>query len=170
MELVFAFVLSLAVVYDLRERKIPNALTVGGLIAALCLRLVMEPASVGTGILGAGLALVVALPLFAFGAFGAGDGKFLVAVGAFLGLEGLPAAMLATGLFGGILTIFSLWRRGVLLPALRQVKDLTLYWVTLGRAGGRRTLETAGGESAVPYGVAIAAGAAVIWATGITLP
>ena len=170
MELVFAFVLSVAVVYDLRERKIPNALTLGGLCAALCLRLVMDPASVWAGILGAGLGLLVALPLFAIGAFGAGDGKLLVAVGAFLGLDGLPAAILATALFGGLLSLVSLWRRGVLLPALIQIRDLAFYWVTLGRAGKRRTLENSSGDSAIPYGVAIAAGAALIWVTGITLP
>ncbi len=170
MELVFAFVVSLAVVYDLRDRRIPNALTVGGLVAALCLRLAMEPASVWTGVLGAGLGLAVAVPLFAIGAFGAGDGKFLVAIGAFLGLDGLPTAILATGLFGGILAIFSLGRRGRLFPALRQMKDLALFWVTMGRAGARRTLDQAGGESAIPYGVAIAAGATLVWVTGISLP
>ena len=170
MELVFAFVLSLSVVYDLRERRIPNALTVGGLCAALCLRLAMEPASVWAGVLGAGLGLLVALPLFALGAFGAGDGKLLVAVGAFLGLDGLPAAILATGLFGGLLSLISLWRRGVLLPALARVRDRALFWVTLGRVGKRRTLSGSSGDSAVPYGVAIAAGAALIWATGITIP
>jgi Flp pilus assembly protein protease CpaA len=135
MELVFAFVLSFAVIYDVRERKIPNALTVGGLCAALCLRL-----------------------------------KLLMAVGAFLGLDGLPAAILATGLFGGLLSLLSLWRRGRLLAAVRQVKDLAAYLFTLGRAGQRRTLEDPSGESAIPYGVAIAAGSALIWVTGITLP
>jgi len=170
MELVFAFVLALAVVYDLRDRRIPNALTVGGLIAALCLRLAIEPMSVWSGLLGAGLGLAIALPLFALGAFGAGDGKLLVAVGAFLGLDGFPAAILAIGISGGLLSIVSLWRRGVLLPALLQMKDLTLFWITLGRAGARRTLEAAPPGSAIPYGVAIAAGAAFVWATGITLP
>jgi len=170
MELVFAFVLSLAVVFDLRDRRIPNALTVGGLCAALALRLALEPSSIWAGVLGAGLALMVALPLFSIGAFGAGDGKLLVAVGAFLGWEGLPAAILATGLFGGLLVVVSLGRRGTLVPTLRQVWDLTAFWITLGRFGKRRTLGTSGEDSAVPYGVAIAAGAALIWITGITLP
>lgn len=170
MELVFAFVLSLAVIYDVRERKIPNALTVGGLCAALCLRFAMDPTSIWAGVLGAGLGLLVALPLFALGAFGAGDGKLLMAVGAFLGLDGLPAAILATGVFGGLLSLFSLWRRGHLLAAVRQVRGLVVYLFTLGRAGQRRTLEGPSGESAIPYGVAIAAGSALIWVTGITLP
>ncbi len=170
MELVFAFVLSLSVVFDLRERKIPNALTLGGLLAALALRFAMEPASVWAGLLGAGLGLLVALPLFAVGAFGAGDGKLLVAVGAFLGWQGLPAAVLATAVFGGVLSLFSLARRGVLAPALRRMWELALFWITLGRFGKRRTLDSASGDSAVPYGVAIAAGAALIWITGITIP
>jgi prepilin peptidase CpaA len=170
MELVFAFVLSLSVVFDLRDRKIPNALTMGGLLAALALRFAMEPASVWAGLLGAGLGLLVALPLFAIGAFGAGDGKLLVAVGAFLGWDGLPAAILATAVFGGVLSVFALARRGVLMPALRRVWDLGLFWITLGRFGRKRTLDNASSDSAVPYGVAIAAGAALIWITGITVP
>lgn len=170
MDLVFAFVLSLAMAYDLRERKIPNALTLGGLLAALCLRMAMDPTTVLSGLLGAGLGLLIALPLFALGAFGAGDGKLLMAVGAFLGLDGLPAAVLATGVLGGLLSFVSLWRRGVLFPALLRARDLALHLVTLGRVGKRGTLETSSTESAVPYGVAIAAGAALVWVTGITLP
>ena len=77
MGIAFAFVLSLSVAYDIREGTIPNALTVGGLCAALGLRVALEPASVGVGIIGAGLGLLIALPLFAFGIFGAGDGKLL---------------------------------------------------------------------------------------------
>jgi prepilin signal peptidase PulO-like enzyme (type II secretory pathway) len=93
-----------------------------------------------------------------------------VAVGAFLGWQGLPAAVLATAVFGGVLSIFSLARRGVLMPALRRVWELALFWITVGRFGKRRTLDSASGDSAVPYGVAIAAGAALIWITGITIP
>jgi prepilin peptidase CpaA len=170
MGIAFAFVLSLSAGYDVRDRTIPNALTVGGLCAALCLRVFLEPASLGVGILGAGLGLLVALPLFALGVFGAGDGKLLVAVGAFLGSDGLPAAILATGVFGGLLSVISAYRRRVLLPALLQARALALFWVTFGRAGDRRTLASSPADSTVPYGVAIVAGAALIWVTGITLP
>lgn len=169
MDLVFAFVLTLAVVYDLRERRIPNALTLGGLFAALVMRLVMDPATAVSGLQGAGLGLVVALPLFALGAFGAGDGKLVIAMGAFLGLEGLPLALLVMGAAGGFLSLAYAVRRGIVLPALYQARDLTLYWVTLGRAGERRTL-TSSSTATVPYGVAIALGATFVWVTGVTLP
>jgi prepilin peptidase CpaA len=169
MDLLFAVVLTLAVVYDLRERRIPNALTVGGLFAALVLRLVIDPVSAVGGLQGAGLGLVVALPLFALGAFGAGDGKLVIAMGAFLGWEGLPAALLVTGVVGGFLSLVYAVRRGVLIPVLYQARDLALYCFTLGRAGERRTLSGPSGTT-VPYGVAIAVGAAVVWMTGAPLP
>jgi prepilin peptidase CpaA len=169
MDLVFTFVLTLAVVYDLRERRIPNALTLGGLCAAIVMRLVLDPGTAIAGIQGAGLGLVLSLPLFAIGAFGAGDGKLVIAVGAFLGLEGLPTALLVTGLVGGALSLAYAIRKGVLLVTMLQARDLALYCLTLGRAGTRQTLSAASGE-AVPYGVAIAAGAAFVWMTGVTLP
>jgi len=169
MDLLFVLVLTLSVVYDLRERRIPNALTVGGLCAALVLRLVIDPATAVDGLQGAGLGLAVALPLFALGAFGAGDGKLVVATGAFLGWEGLPMALLITGAVGGLLSLAYAVRRGVIIPVLYQTRDVALYCATLGRAGERRTLS---GSSAttVPYGVAIAIGAAATRMTGVPLP
>ncbi len=157
MDTVLALVLSLAVVYDLRERRIPNALAVGGLIAALVLRLVTDPALATQGLQGAGLGMAVAIPLFAIGALGAGDGKLLIAVGAFLGIEGLPIALLATAITGGIMSGIVSWRSGVIIPALLHTKNLLLWCVTLGRGGERRRLAP-GAAVTVPFAPAIAAG------------
>ena len=169
MDLLFVLVLTLSVVYDLRERRIPNALTVGGVCAALVLRLVIDPSTAVGGLQGAGLGLVVALPLFAAGAFGAGDGKLVIAMGAFLGWEGLPTALLIGGAVGGLLSLGYAVRRGVVLPVLYQTRDLALYCVTLGRGGERRTLSSSSATT-VPYGVAIAVGAVAAWMTGGPLP
>jgi len=168
MDIILAVILSLAVVYDLRERRIPNALTIGGTFAALTLRLVIDPALATSGLVGAALGLVFALALFLVGAFGAGDGKLLVAVGAFLGLEGMPTALLAIGVAGGVMALADSWRRGMLGSVLISVKDLGLWYLTFGLAGKRRKL-TESAAISVPYGPAIAAGAAFVWATGWTL-
>ncbi|MGD8318833.1 MAG: A24 family peptidase [Gemmatimonadota bacterium] len=169
MNIVLAFVLSLAVVCDLRERRIPNALTLGGAVAALTLRLLIDPALVLNGLMGAAVGSVVAVTLFAIGAFGAGDGKLLIAVGAFLGLQGLPTALLATGAVGGIMTLIVSWQRGVFIPLLIRVKDLALWCITLGRAGTRWSLSD-GAAITMPYGPAIAVGATLAWAIRPVLP
>ena len=77
---------------DVRSRRIPNWLTVGGLIAGLAVRAWMGPGSVVTGVLGVALAAVLALPFFAAGALGGGDAKLLMAVGAFMGPADLARA------------------------------------------------------------------------------
>jgi Flp pilus assembly protein protease CpaA len=90
-------------------------------------------------------------------------------MGAFLGWEGLPAALLVTGIVGGLLSLAYAVRRGVILPVLYQTRDLALYCVTLGQAGERHTLSAPSGTT-VPYGVAIAIGAAFVWMMGAPLP
>jgi prepilin peptidase CpaA len=142
---------------DVRTRRIPNGLTAFALLAALAVRAVFGLAALLDGVLGAGLALVLLLPLFALGGVGGGDAKLLVAVGAFLGPGGFLVALLATAIAGGVMSLVYAVRRGVILPVLLNTRGLLKYVVTGGRSGERSTLATPGALS-VPYGVAIAAG------------
>jgi prepilin peptidase CpaA len=151
-------VIVIAVWTDVRTRRIPNALTVTALLMALALRALTGAETVGEGLLGAGAGLAILLPLFAMGGVGGGDAKLLVAVGAFLGPKGLLVAVLATAVFGGVMSLAWSVRRGVILPMLVNTGGLLKYVFTAGRSGERVTLDTPGGV-AVPYAVAIAAGA-----------
>ncbi|HSK18061.1 MAG TPA: prepilin peptidase [Longimicrobiales bacterium] len=143
---------------DVRFRRIPNGLTVTALVAALVLRLILGATALLDGMLGAGLALVLVMPLFALGGVGGGDAKLLVAVGAFLGPKGFLVALLATAIAGGVMSLAWTARRGVILPALLNTRGLLKYVITAGRRGERTTLAMPGAVS-IPYGVAIAAGA-----------
>src|SRR5690606_11406589 len=158
----FLLLVAAAAWLDVRAGRIPNLLTVGGLAAALALRALPGPGAVLPGLAGAGIALAVGLPLFALRGLGGGDVKLLAAVGAFLGPERLVTALLAGGVAGGVLALAVALRRGVLLPALLGTGNVLAHWVTLGRAGERRTLTSAGAIT-VPYGVAIAVGAVTGW-------
>lgn len=150
---------------DIRSRRIPNWLTVGGMVAGLAVRAWMGPGLVVSGVLGIALAGLLALPFFAAGALGGGDAKLLMAVGAFMGPADLVLASLVIAVVGGLVAIIEAGRRGVLLPTLASCGSLILSWVTLGRRGGGRTVN-AGERLAVPYGVAIAAGSLLWWFAG----
>ena len=152
----------IAVFTDLRERRIPNWLTVSGVLVGLTLAAFETAGFPTAALLGVVAALAVAFPLFALGGIGAGDVKLLAAVGAFVGPAGLLPVIIYGGLAGGVLALASAIRRGVVVPVLMSSLGLMLHLITLGRRGERPTLATPGAHS-VPYGVAIAVGAVGAW-------
>jgi prepilin peptidase CpaA len=155
-------VLGLAVWFDVREQRIPNEITVGGLLAFLVGRSILGPEAFLAGLTGGAAGLTLGIVLFAAGAVGAGDGKLLAAVGAALGLETFLLCLPLIGAFGGLLALVVATRSGTLVPTLLRFRALLFYVVTFGRIGARRTLGMPGAVS-VPYGVAVAAGAATAW-------
>jgi prepilin peptidase CpaA len=154
---VLVAVVVFAAVTDARTRRIPNALTVTALLAALALRALVGGPALVDGLLGAGAAMVLLLPLFALGGVGGGDAKLLIAVGAFMGPAGFVVAGLATAVAGGVMALAWSAHKGVILPVLLNTGGLLKYVFTAGRSGERATLETPGAVS-VPYAIAIAAG------------
>jgi prepilin peptidase CpaA len=151
---------ALAAGSDLRSRRIPNALTAGGLFAALVLRAFLGLGALCAGFVGAGIALAIMLPLFAMRGVGGGDAKLMIMVGAFLGPKGFFVALLATGIVGGAMSLVAASRSRVILPVVLNTGGLLKWVFTLGRRGERTTLVSPGVVS-VPYGVAIAIGSVV---------
>lgn len=157
-----AVLLSIAVVTDVRERRIPNRLTLSGGLLGILLGAVAVGGFPVSSVMGAVTALIVAFPFFALGALGAGDAKLLAMVGTFMGPAGLLPVILYGGLAGGLLALGSSVRRGTIIPLIFRTRDLVVYLATFGRRGVRWTLDDPGAE-AIPYGVAIAAGALGAW-------
>lgn len=162
-------VLALSVWFDVGARRIPNWITVGGLVGALMLRGILGPEAVQAGVLGGALGFALGILLFATGAMGAGDAKLLVTVGALLGFDTFFRCLPLIGAFGGLLALAVSTRNGTIFPTLLRFRELLVYCVSLGRFGERRTLSMPGAVT-VPYGVAVAAGAATAWlGWGLTL-
>ena len=158
-----------AVWFDVRERRLPNALTVGAFAAALLLRAPQGLDALVGGLLGALLAFGLALPFFLVGGLGGGDTKLLAAVGAFLGPRDLWFALFVMALVGGVMAIFVIARNrafGQTAINLRAIvttfgKGSFTGWKGEGSKSAV-TLDTPG-VLTVPYGVAIAAGALTAW-------
>lgn len=153
---------ALAAFFDLRERRIPNPLTLAGLLVGLALRVPSGAEAVGDGVLGAAIGLTVAAPFVALGGLGGGDAKLLAAVGAFLGLAGLPAALTATAIAGGVMALAVAVSRGRLGETLAHCGSLLARVRPGGGDASPRTLATPG-ALAIPYGVPIGVGAMVGW-------
>jgi prepilin peptidase CpaA len=150
-----------ASIHDVRARRIPGALTLVAMVVALGLRGLGGAGAVAEGAIGLALGFVIGLGFFAAGIWGGGDGKLLMAVGAFLGWERLLVSLLVIGVVGGMLALYESATRGMLLAALRRVG-----WTMLGLVTLRRVVLAPQSEApmTVPYGVAISAGAVLTWA------
>jgi prepilin peptidase CpaA len=151
---------------DVRSRRIPNALTVTGLVVALVLRLLMGPGAAIDGLLGILLAFLVVLPFFVLGVMGGGDTKLFMMIGAFMGPRNFLWAAVLIAIIGGMLALVDAGRRGALLPVLFNCGQIMKHWATFGRRGVNRSIASAGAMT-IPYGVAIAAGALLWWFAGV---
>ncbi len=171
MSLVITVVLVLtmgaAAVSDLRTRRIPNWLTLGGLAAALVLRALAGVHPLVDGLAGAGLGFGLGLLCMILGALGGGDGKLLMAAGAFFGFRPFLGALLLIGVLGGLLGIAEAVRQRAILPSVYNAGGMLRRWATLGRLPGpARSLDSPGAVK-VPYGLAIALGAVIWWFWGV---
>lgn len=96
--------------YDLRERRIPNALLVVGALIGLLFSFVQPfMPSVIYALLGGLIGLLLFLIPYAFGKLGAADVKLMAVVGVFLGPVLVLKAILYTMLAGGAVALFYGW-------------------------------------------------------------
>lgn len=92
-----------AAVIDWRTLKIPNVLTVPGMITGLIFH-------GGVGLEGILLALFLAGSLTMFGLWGGGDAKLLMAVGAFVGPWMFYMVFVTVLVFAAIVSFINAWR------------------------------------------------------------
>jgi prepilin peptidase CpaA len=142
---------------DLSTRRIPNAVLLPALVAALFLN------SLAGGLTGlidsvAGLAIgiVMLLPLYILGRMGAGDLKLLGVVGSILGAWGAIVAGFATMIAGGILGILYLAWLLMKPDVIARMSHLASFFT------GKEPPNVVAFESVraaeIPYAIAIAAG------------
>ena len=148
--LIFPFAMAFAATTDVLTMTIPNRLT-SGLCAAF---FVLAPVA-GLGWqdvlshMGAGSAMLLAgMLLFALGWLGGGDGKLLAVASLWLGFDQLVMFLAYVAAFGGALALAILAYRSAPVSALPL-------------PGWAARLHTKG--EGMPYGVAIAAGALVVY-------
>ncbi len=148
--LVLPAVMAFAGATDLMTMTIPNRIAVGLAVAffvtAPLMGLSLEQIFMHTA---AGMAiLAVAIVLFAVGGFGGGDAKLLAAGALWIGFDGLLPYLVNVTLFGGLLALAILVFRK--LPARAYpIPD----WA----------LRLHAPKSGIPYGIAIAASALLIY-------
>ena len=152
----FPFLVMIAACMDLFTMRIPNSLNIA---IALCFLPAawlanlpvgsLELSSVGLHYACGLLILIISFAAFAFGKIGGGDAKLLASSAVWIGWQNLLEYIIVASLIGGVLALCLLALRWVSLPDIL----LKQAWI-------RRLHDP---DSQVPYGVALAAGAVIIY-------
>lgn len=126
-------VAALACICDVRSRRIPNALTFGASALACAAHLLLAgPVGLLASAEGWLLGIALFFPFFALRGLGAGDVKLLGALGAWLGAGSIVFVALYSTLAGGAIAVLVALRNRYLLRALRNIKFLVTFWMTVG--------------------------------------
>lgn len=162
--IVLLSILGVAVLSDLRVRRIPNLLILFGLVVAWLAGYV---AGGWSGLLDslAGMALGMALfiPFFIPRLVGAGDVKLFGVVGGLIGLDAVLPVFLFTLVAGGVLGVIAVLLSRSWSKFFGNLK-LFLIWLLYRVKGTEMSLSDVETQSAVriPYAIAIATGS-IIW-------
>jgi prepilin peptidase CpaA len=154
--------LAWASVTDLRRRRIPNAVTLAVLASGLVVRGVDSEGghrllAVLSGLVASALVVVALFRPWSAGGVGGGDVKLAAAVAAWAGLEKLVCFALATAASGGVVALVCyLAARATVRADVRSNLTLALLQGRLPPVPSERDR-----GAAVPYALAIAAGAIV---------
>lgn len=117
-----ASVVVTAAATDVKNRKIPNWLTLGAIGAGLLLHTALDRwIGLKFSAWGLGLAALIFLPLFVMRWLGGGDVKLMAAVGALAGAENLIVIFVLDALLGGVAALVLILVRGRLWRTLRNL-------------------------------------------------
>lgn len=159
-------------IYDLRWRRIPNALTLPSMIVGVGINLASGGvAGLVNSIKGLAAGVAILLIPYLAGGIGGGDVKLMGAVGAFQGLTLVLHSALYSGVVGGLLCCVALAIAGRLFLTLRHVALWALSWLALSasvflpslinRVPHRPPEPLPGKNVRIPYAVVIAVGTAL---------
>jgi prepilin peptidase CpaA len=141
---------------DWRSRRIPNWLTVCGLLLGIVVNsLTRGWPGARDSLLGASLGLALLLPFVLMRSLGAGDWKLVGALGAFLGPSHLITVLFATVLVAGLMAlILVIWKRRMT-QTLRNIAHMIAAVFSFHLPGPEVSLDNPEALK-IPFGVAAA--------------
>jgi prepilin peptidase CpaA len=141
---------------DFRSRRIPNWLTIPGLLVGISLNaLAGGLPGLKTSLLGAGLGLLVLLPFVVLRSLGAGDWKLAGALGAFVGWQALADLLMGSVFVAGVMALVLVIYKRRFKQTLRNIGRMLASLLTFHMPGAEVSLDNPQSLK-VPYGVALA--------------
>src|SRR5688500_10001584 len=162
--------LAWAAVVDLRERRIPNWLTLGLLLSGLAQTWAPVPGPAGSfsqSLLGLLTGFGITFVLFGMGALGGGDVKLVAGVGAWLGPTPVLTVFAAAAVIGMVIVLTQAAMQGRTRRLLRNSAVVAISLAHANEIGLDRALETgqscASVDRPLPYAVPVLLAVALVF-------
>lgn len=150
--------------FDVRSRRIPNAITGPAFLAGLLLHGIFSGyRGVLTSLAGALVCGVIFLVFYVAGGMGAGDVKLVAALGSLVGLSLSGQLLVFTTLSGGVMALVLALSTGRLKQTLRNIVTLVSHHARHGVSSHDELNVTNEAMLRLPYGVAIAFGSLAVF-------
>lgn len=144
---------------DWRSRKIPNWLTVSGMLAGIAVNSYAHGwHGTKSSLEGASLALVALLPIVLLRGLGAGDWKLMGAVGAFLGPAAFLVVLTVSLLVAGVMAIVQMIRARRVVRTLKNLVVLVHGFIIFGLRPNPNVSLDDPDSLKLPFGIAAAIG------------
>ena len=155
---------ALAMISDIRERRIPNRLTGPALLFGLVLHLLLDGVrGLGTAALAAVIAGGIFLIFYIAGGMGAGDVKLIAALGSLSATSDVRYLLVGTMIFGALLAVGLAARRGALGKTMRNVFALVIHHSQHGIVAHPELNVSNDKTLRLPYAVPMATAAALVF-------
>lgn len=153
---------------DWRSHRLPNWLTVSGLVVGVVANTAMfRRAGLRDALIGAAIPLVILLPVVLLRGLGAGDWKLMGALGAIVGRGEILQVLVVSFLFAGLIALVQMVREKRVKVTLRNMYELVRGFFIFGlKPNPEFSLENAG-ASTLPFGVAAAAATLLCWGAAV---
>lgn len=153
---------------DLRESRIPNVQVLLTMVTGLSLN-TFGPSNGAEGVLsdfpgalgffkamsGLTLGVLLLLPLYAVGVMGAGDVKWMGALGSFVGPHELLGLLVSVFVAGGVLSVLRMAHKGHARQVLSSTRQTLMHWLVMGKP-----VPVHASVDRMPYALAFAGGLA----------
>ena len=161
---IFALAIA-ASIYDLRTRRLPNALTFGAALVGFAYQFAIGGASgLAFGVAGWLIAVALFFPFFALRGLGAGDVKLLGAFGAWLGPVAALYMAFYTGVAGGVMALMVVLARGRVMQTFSNLGAMLTFWSAVGMQPVPSVTLESSTSPRLAYALPIAVGAVVaLW-------
>ncbi len=141
---------------DFRSRRIPNWLTVPGLLIGVAMNIALGgKAGLLASLAGVGVGLALLLPFVLVRSLGAGDWKLAGALGAFTGPGRLVDLLLGSVFVAGVMAVGLIIYKRRTRQTMSNIGHILISLVTFRLPGDRVSLDNPDSLK-VPYGVALA--------------